>query len=401
LSCIVQKFGGTSVATLERIRNVAGIIASFVKQKHEVIVVVSAMAGVTNKFVNYAASLNAYEGDPEYDCLVSSGEQVTSGLLAIALKSLGLQARSYAAWQLPIYTSGDHGRAVIHSVGALPLSADVNSGVVPVVCGFQGVSYHHRVTTLGRGGSDLTAVAVASAVDADLCEIYSDVDGVYTVDPNLYPEARKIDRISYPEMLEMASHGAKVLQEQSVDYAMKKNVMVRVASSFLDSGGTIISQKAPENRFCGLTVTPNLAPLKVQHAPDHSLDQVIALLRRNFIRAEVFQTYDDDRNCIMVDKKKVVSAMNILRDSTFVRMVAPDVLKRRFSLIGAVGSLISPEICEELAAALRHHRVEVLHTCRIEALSKRFSPCFGGFIVPADQLLTAIPILHRHCGLDK
>jgi aspartate kinase len=217
------------------------------------------------------------------------------------------------------------------------------------------------------------------------------VDGVYTVDPNLYPEARKIEVLSYHEMLEMASHGTKVLQEQSVDYAMRENVVIRVASSFLDNGGTIISRNAPVNRFCGLTVTLNLASLKVHHAPGYKVNDVIALLRKNFIRAEVFQNYDDHKNCIMMDKKKTITALNILKNSELVLEAKVDVLRRRFSLIGIVGTLISPEICEGLSAMMRNHGLEILgsHCCG----------CFGGFIIPADQLPSAITLLHRHCGL--
>ncbi|MDR1335162.1 MAG: aspartate kinase, partial [Holosporaceae bacterium] len=192
MPCVVQKFGGTSVATLERICNVADIIARTVKLRHKKpVVVVSAMAGVTNKFVKFVNEMGVFEGDAEYDQVVSSGELVTAGLVAIALRRVGIAARSFAAWQVPIVTDANYGHSVINHVCPTNIMASLEGGAVPVICGFQGINAENKITTLGRGGSDLTAVAVASAVAAEQCEIYSDVDGVYTMDPNFFPEARK------------------------------------------------------------------------------------------------------------------------------------------------------------------------------------------------------------------
>jgi aspartate kinase len=392
LSCIVQKFGGTSVATLERVKSVAGIIASFRKKKHDIVAVVSAMAGVTNKFVNYMNSLDIYEGDPEYDSVVSSGEQVTSGLLAVALKNLGLEAKSYASWQVPIFTNDAHGNATIQKVDPASLKKDISAGIIPVISGFQGVSQENRITTLGRGGSDLTAVAVASAVNADLCEIYSDVDGVYTVDPNLYPEAKKIDRISYREMLEMASQGAKVLQAQSVDCAMRKNIVVRVASSFIDNGGTIISKDISSRSICGLAVTHNLASLKISHNQEEDLKCIIALLEKNFIRVEIFQNHDPLRTSVIMDKKKMIMAMNLLRSCSLVLDFKQEMIRRHFSFLNVVG-LISAEMREELSQLLRRKKIETFGSYHADYRI--------GFVISTDQLLNAITVLHKHCGLGQ
>ena len=231
---LVMKFGGTSVADLERIRAVAARVARQVAAGHEVAVVVSAMSGVTNQLVGWCQALGALHDAREYDAVVATGEQVTSGLLAIALQGLGVDARSWAGWQVPLRTDGAHGKARIEGIDGAGLVARMQAGQVPVVAGFQGIGPDNRVTTLGRGGSDTSAVALAAAVGADRCDIYTDVDGVYTTDPRVASRARRLDRISYEEMLELASVGAKVLQTRSVELAMKERVRVQVLSSFGD-----------------------------------------------------------------------------------------------------------------------------------------------------------------------
>ncbi|MDR1560814.1 MAG: aspartate kinase [Holosporaceae bacterium] len=393
MSCIVKKFGGTSVATLERIKNVANIIADSLGKKHTVVAVVSAMAGVTNKFVNYINNLDTYEGDPEYDCVVSSGELVTSGLLAIALKNLGINAKSYASWQVPIFTDNNHGRAIIQKIDPVNLQSDISCGIVPVICGFQGVSPDNRVTTLGRGGSDLTAVAISSAINADLCEIYSDVDGVYTVDPNLYPEAKKIEEVSFCEMLEMASYGAKVLQEQSVDYAMNKNVTIRVASSFIDNGGTIISKNIPMKHFRGLAITHNLSQMKISYGSDSNLKDIIALLKKNFIRVEILHDKGSNKTIFMIDRKKAMVALKILRDSGLTPFAKQEFPKKHFSQISVIGSSFSESVCKKLSNALEDEKINVF-SCSI--FDYRIN-----VIIPSDQLLNAIRVLHQYCELDK
>jgi aspartate kinase len=229
---LVMKFGGTSVATVDRIRNVARHVKREVDAANKVAVVVSAMAGHTNQLVNWTRETSIIHDAREYDAVVASGEQVTSGLLAIALQSIGVPARSWLGWQIPLKTDDAHGAARIDSIEAGELLRRLEQGEVAVIAGFQGVSPLNRITTLGRGGSDTSAVAIAAALKADRCDIYTDVDGVYTTDPRIVPKAQRLDRISYEEMLEMASLGAKVLQTRSVELAMVHGVRVQVRSSF-------------------------------------------------------------------------------------------------------------------------------------------------------------------------
>jgi aspartate kinase len=244
LARIVMKFGGTSMAGTERIRRVANLVRKQAANGDEVAVVVSAMAGETDRLVNFCREANALYDPAEYDVVVASGEQVTSGLLAITLQGLGCRARSWLGWQLPIRTIEAHAKARIETIDGDALKASLAAGEIAVIPGFQGMGEDGRVTTLGRGGSDTSAVAVAAAIQATRCDIYTDVDGVYTTDPRIVPKARRIDKIAYEEMLEMASLGAKVLQTRSVELAMAQRVPVRVLSSFVEPGepnaGTIV-----------------------------------------------------------------------------------------------------------------------------------------------------------------
>lgn len=231
---IVMKFGGTSMAGTERIRRVARIVQRQQAAGHEVAVVVSAMAGETDRLVNFCREANPLYDPAEYDVVVASGEQVTSGLLAMHLQALGCKARSWLGWQLPIHTDDAHSKARIEGIDSEALLASMGAGEIAVIPGFQGLTADNRVTTLGRGGSDTSAVAVAAAVKADRCDIYTDVDGVYTTDPRIVAKARKLKNVTYEEMLELASVGSKVLQTRSVSLAMKEGVRVQVLSSFID-----------------------------------------------------------------------------------------------------------------------------------------------------------------------
>jgi aspartate kinase len=237
---IVMKFGGTSVANLDRIRDVAQRVKRETEAGNEVAVVVSAMAGTTNQLVKWCESLTPLHDAREYDTVVATGEQVTTGLLAIALQEIGIAARSWQGWQIPIRTDDAHAKARILSVDAAILGERMARGEVAVVSGFQGLGPDNRISTLGRGGSDTSAVALAAALKADRCDIYTDVDGIYTTDPRIVPQARKLAKISYEEMLELASVGAKVLQSRSVELAMNERVRVRVLSSFEDKPGTLV-----------------------------------------------------------------------------------------------------------------------------------------------------------------
>ncbi len=235
---IVQKFGGTSVADIDRITRVSHKIKAELDRGHQVAVVVSAMAGATNKLVELCTSISPLFDSREYDVVVATGEQVTAGLTAMALQKLGVNARSWLGWQIPIRTDDVHAKARIMAIDTEELERRMAAGEVPVISGFQGISDRGRVTTLGRGAGDLSAVAMAAALKADRCDIYTDVDGVYTTDPRIVPKARKLSKITYEEMLELASQGAKVLQTRSVELAMNHRVRVQVLSSFSDQPGS-------------------------------------------------------------------------------------------------------------------------------------------------------------------
>ncbi len=276
-----MKFGGTSVADLERIRRVGRLVAAEVAAGHQVCVVVSAMAGKTNELVAWTdgagpAAPGIAPSDDEYDAVVASGEQVTAGLLAMTLRNMGLPAKSWLGWQIPIIADDAHGRARIDDVPPEKLSAALDAGEIAVIAGFQGVTRDGRIATLGRGGSDTSAVAIAAAVKAIRCDIYTDVDGVYTTDPRIESKARKLNKISYEEMLEMASLGAKVLQTRSVELAMAQNVPVRVLSSFVEPGeapgqGTIVcdEEEIMEKRIVsGVAYSRDEAKISLFGLPD-------------------------------------------------------------------------------------------------------------------------------------
>jgi len=273
---IVMKFGGTSVADLARIRTVADRVKREVDAGNQVAVVVSAMSGVTNRLVAWCQELSPLHDAREYDTVVATGEQVTSGLLAIALQERGVEARSWQGWQIPIQTDTAHGKARIQDINGAELIRRMDIGQVAVVAGFQGIAPDHRVTTLGRGGSDTSAVALAAALKAERCDIYTDVDGVYTTDPRIVPAARKLTHISYEEMLELASVGAKVLQTRSVELAMNEGVRVRVLSSFKDptandNEGTLVVDEdeiVEKQTVSGIAYSRDDAKLTVRRVPD-------------------------------------------------------------------------------------------------------------------------------------
>ena len=268
---IVQKFGGTSVVDMEHIRNAALRAKAEHDSGNEVVVVVSAMSGVTNRLVDYVTSAGELYDDSEYDTVVSSGEQITSGLMALTLQGMGIPARSWLSWQIPIETDAAHGKARIRRIVVDELEKRLGDGEVVVVAGFQGVSPGNRITTLGRGGSDTSAVALAAALRAERCDIYTDVDGVYTCDPRVVASARKLDRITYEEMLEMASLGSKVLQTRSVEMAMNHNVCLQVRSSFDESPGTLIIDEdtvVEKEVISGIAYSRDEAKITLVKVPD-------------------------------------------------------------------------------------------------------------------------------------
>ncbi|OQY20579.1 MAG: aspartate kinase [Desulfobacteraceae bacterium 4572_35.1] len=272
MALVVQKYGGTSVGTTDKIRNVAKRVARTYDEGNDVIVIVSAMSGETNKLVALAEEMCEFPSEREYDVLVSTGEQVTIALLSMCLQSMGYKAKSYLGHQIPINTDNASSRARIQNIGEDNIREDLKSGNIVVVAGFQGVDDQGNITTLGRGGSDTSAVAVAAGLSADVCEIYTDVDGVYTTDPRIVADARKIDKISYEEMLEMASLGAKVLQIRSVEFAKKYDVVIHVRSSFNDNPGTLVMKEDAEMEtvlVSGVTCNKDEAKISVMRIPDH------------------------------------------------------------------------------------------------------------------------------------
>ncbi len=268
---IVMKFGGTSVADVARIKAVAARVKRETDAGHQVAVVVSAMAGVTNQLAGWTNAIARMHDAREYDVVVAAGEQVTSGLTALALQELGVSARSWLGWQVPILTDDAHGKARIQRIETEELERRLARGEVPVLAGFQGLGPDKRVTTLGRGGSDTSAVALAAALAADRCDIFTDVDGVYTTDPRIVAKARKLDKITYEEMLEMASLGAKVLQIRSVEMAMKHHVRLQVLSSFADRPGTLVVDEeeiVEQELVSGIAYSRDEAKITLTHVPD-------------------------------------------------------------------------------------------------------------------------------------
>jgi aspartate kinase len=295
MSLIVQKYGGTSVGSLERIQNVADRVIRSRKQGDQIVVVLSAMSGETDRLVGLAQALSSAPDPREMDMLLSTGERVTVALLAMALQARGAPARSFTGRQVGILTDASHTKARITDITPARLRAALSDGVIPVVAGFQGINANSDVTTLGRGGSDTTAVAIAAALKADLCDIYTDVDGVYTADPNIVPSARKLAKISYEEMLEMASLGAKVLQARSVEFAMKYRVPVRVRSSFNDDEGTWVTQEdsqMEQEMVSAVTSDKNQAKITLVGVPDrHGIASQIfgAIARENILVDMIIQ----------------------------------------------------------------------------------------------------------------
>lgn len=271
MALVVQKFGGTSVGSIEKIRHVSKIVAATKEAGNDVIVVVSAMAGETDRLVALVADITDLPNEREYDQVVSSGEQVSIGLLSIALETMGCKAKSLLGYQVPVHTDNAHVRARIKLIETERLMKDLSDGYIIVIAGFQGIDEKGDITTMGRGGSDTSAVAVAAAVKADVCEIYTDVDGVYTTDPGICHNARKLDKISYDEMLEMASLGAKVLQIRSVEFAKKYGVRIHVRSSYTKNSGTLVTKEdeiMESAVVSGVTYNKNEAKITIVKVPD-------------------------------------------------------------------------------------------------------------------------------------
>jgi aspartate kinase len=401
---IVMKFGGTSVADLDRIRNVANRVKREVEAGNEVAVVVSAMAGATNQLVKWCSDLSPLHDAREYDVVVATGEQVTIGLLAIALQTIGVDARSWQGWQIPIVTDAAHGKARVESIDGTLLTARMREGQVPVIAGFQGLEPgRNRITTLGRGGSDLSAVAVAAAVKADRCDIYTDVDGVYTTDPRIVPRAKKLERISYEEMLELASVGAKVLQTRSVELAMKQRVRVQVLSSFEDKPGSLVVDEdeiVEQPIVSGIAYSRDEAKVTLRRVPDrpgiaaHVFGPMAAA---NLNVDMIVQNIGADGTTDMtftIGRADLPRAKDLLekqRDAIGYEALVTDAEVAKISVVG-IGMRTHAGVASTMFRALAEKgiNIQVISTSEIKV----------SVLIPVDYTELAVRALHTAYGLD-
>ena len=404
MALIVQKFGGTSVGDLDRIRNVASRVKAEVDAGNSVAVVVSAMAGTTNQLVAWARDVGPMHDAREYDTIVATGEQVTVGLLAIALQNLGVDARSWLGWQIPVHTDEVHGAARIDRIDTGLMRERLAGGQVAVVAGFQGLAPDGRVSTLGRGGSDTSAVALAAALDADRCDIYTDVDGVYTTDPRIAPKAQKLDQITFEEMLEMASLGAKVLQTRSVAMAMRHNVNLQVRSSFTDAPGTLVVNEdaiVEQEKISGIAYSPDEAKVTIQGLPDKPgiAAAVFGELAENHINVDMIvqsaasegQLTDITFSLGRGDLSKALGIIDASRDKLGFQGIdsKDDVTK-----ISVVGTAMrsQPGVARTMFETLadRGINIEVISTSEIKI----------SVLVSAEYTELAVRSLHTAFGLD-
>ena len=414
---IVMKFGGTSMAGMERIRSVAARVRHVVEQGHEVAVVVSAMAGDTDRLVGFCKEASPLYDPAEYDVVVASGEQVTSGLLAMTLKAMGVEARSWLGWQLPIRTIEAHAKARISTIETDALIAAMQSGQVAVIPGFQGMMEDGRVSTLGRGGSDTSAVAVAAAVKADRCDIYTDVDGVYTTDPRIVARARKLDLVTYEEMLELASVGAKVLQTRSVGLAMKEGVVVQVLSSFDDPSqddlpGTLIvsdeeldaklkETKMERQLITGIAHDKNEAKIIVTRVPDKpgAVASIFTPLADAAIYVDMIIQNDSKEKeetdvTFTVPRADLARSVDILeahKDAIGFRRIITDAEVAKISVVG-VGMRSHAGVAATMFKTLadRGINIEAISTSEIKV----------SVLIDEDETELAVRVLHTAYGLD-
>ncbi len=413
MALIVQKFGGTSVGDIARIKNVAKKVKMELDKKNQVIVVVSAMSGVTNQLVGYCHEVSGLTDDQswaEYDSIVVSGEQITSGLLALELQSLGYKARSFMGWQISLTTDDVHGKARIDEIDGKFLIDAFKDYDVIVVAGFQGVHKDtNRITTLGRGGSDTSAVAIAAAVKADLCDIYTDVDGVYTTDPRITDKARKLDKIAYEEMLEMAYSGSKVLQTRSVAMAMAHNVRVRVLSSFLEvteTSGTILVNNDEENMekqvITGISYSKNDVRIMLAQMPDHpglSADIFGALAEKEINIDMIVQNVSVDGKSVDItfttskeELERAKMSLESVKDKIKYAKMSVDENVAKISVIG-VGMVSHSGVAHTMFKTLAAKGINILVISTSEIkISVLIAKEYGEL---------AVRVLHTAYGLDK
>jgi aspartate kinase len=401
-----MKFGGTSMAGIERIRNVAQRVRRESEAGNEVLVVVSAMAGETDRLVQLCREAAALHDPSEYDVVVASGEQVTAGLLAMTLQNMGVKARSFMGWQL-VKASGAHGNARVEQVESAMLGEALSSGIVAVIPGFQGVSADGRVATLGRGGSDTSAVAIATGLKADRCDIYTDVDGVYTTDPRIVPRARKLDAITFEEMLELAGVGAKVLQTRSVGLAMRENLPLRVLSAFEDKPGTrvvaeLVREDMERNQIAGIAADRNEARITLTGVPDRpgTVAEVVGPLAQSGIMFDMIvhaATPDSGASDLTftVPRASLANAMAVIEQLQekvgYDRLVTDDTVAK-VSIVG-VGLRSNPLLAATMFETLAERRINLL---AVSASEIKVSA-----LIAEEQLELAVQVLHSAFGLDS
>jgi len=404
MAIIVQKFGGTSVADLDRIRSVAMRVKSEIDKGNQVAVVVSAMAGTTNQLVAWARDIGPLHDAREYDTIVASGEQITVGLLAIALQNIGIDARSWLGWQLPFRTNDVHSSARIEQIDVAVLKSRLAANQVAVVAGFQGIADDNRITTLGRGGSDTSAVALAATLNADRCDIYTDVDGVYTTDPRVVPKARKLDTITFEEMLEMASAGAKVLETRSVAMAMSHHVKLQVRSSFVEEEGTLVIEEDDDmekQKISGIAYSRDEAKVTLVGLPDKPgiAATVFGALADNHINVDMIEqseSPDDSRTDITfsvaaLDADKAVQVLEQKKSELAFNRVIADINIAKISVIGTA-MRSQPGIARTMFSVLAEKGINlhVISTSEIKIST----------LIDADYTELAVRSLHDAYGLE-
>ncbi|BAO44850.1 aspartate kinase [Thiolapillus brandeum] len=404
MALIVQKYGGTSVGSTERIQAVAEKVKRYHDEGNQVVVVVSAMSGETNRLVALAEEITARPSAREMDVLLSTGEQVTIALLSMALHALGKNARSYTGGQVHIRTDSSHSKARILDIDGERVKADLDAGRIVVVAGFQGTDEQGNITTLGRGGSDTTAVAMAAALDADECQIFTDVDGVYTTDPRVEPNARKLDRITFEEMLELASSGSKVLQIRSVEFAGKYNVPLRVLSSFEEGEGTLITleeEDVEKAKIAGIAFSRDEAKLTIRGVPDHPgvAYQILGPIGEANIEVDmIVQNIGKDDTTdftFTVHRNDLDEALDILHktaDELGAREVESDDRIVKIALVG-VGMRSHAAIASNMFKALAKEQINIqmISTSEIKV----------SVIVDEKYLELGVRTLHEAFGLDR
>ncbi|MBP8154335.1 MAG: aspartate kinase [Nitrospira sp.] len=404
MALIVQKYGGTSVGTVERIHRVAERVERAQKDGHQVVVVLSAMSGETDRLLKLAHEVTGVPDERELDMLLSTGERVTIALLAMELRGRGVNARSFTGRQVGIHTDSAHTKARISRVTADRIKEALSAGVIPVVAGFQGINASSDVTTLGRGGSDLTAVALAAALKADRCIIYTDVDGVYTADPNIVPAARRLDKISYEEMLEMASLGAKVLQSRSVEFAAKYSVPVEVNSSFKEGKGTLVTREDADMEgvmVSGVTGDRNQAKITIVGVPDRpgiaarvfgavaNANIVVDMIIQNVSQASMT---DISFTVPKADLRNAVDLVQRLSEEIGARSVAVTESIAKVSLIG-VGMRSHSGVAAKMFEVLSREGVNIM----MISTSEIKISC----VIEEKYLELAMRTLHTAFGLDR